>query len=308
MELRQLKYFLKIVEYGNMTRAAEALHIAQPALSQQMRNLEEELGVKLFHRMANGMRPTPAGLILRIQGRNILRQIDEAVGMVRNESDIPTGEVAIALPSSTARAIAIPLLRAVRTTYPGISVKFIEAPSAELMRLLEVGHADMIICVDTNARNSLSTVPLVKEQLYLIELPSSVRATQRQIAVGALAEIPLVLPAAPNSIRELVDTAFRRTHTIVDLVAEINSTSLLLQAVLAGVGATILPLSAVSEDLDAGKIVAIPLAGPRTTRQLVLCTLPKATQTAASVAVRSLIHPLVSKLIATGAWKGANII
>jgi LysR family nitrogen assimilation transcriptional regulator len=308
MELRQLKYFLKIVEYGNMTRAAEALFIAQPALSQQMRNLEEELGVKLFHRVANGMRPTPAGLILRIQGRNILRQIDEAVGMVRNESDIPTGEVAIALPSSTARTIAIPLLRTVRTTYPGISVKFIEAPSAGLMRLLEAGDADMVICVDTNARNSLSTVPLVNERLYLIELPSSVRATQRQIAVGALAEIPLVLPASPNTIRDFVDTALRRKHATADLVAEINSTSLLLQAVRAGVGATILPLSAVSEDLDAGKIVAIPLAGPRTTRQLVLCTLPKATQTAASVAVRSLIPPLVSKLIATGAWKGAIVI
>lgn len=291
-----------------MTRASEALYIAQPALSQQIRNLEEELGVKLFYRESNGMRPTPAGLTLRTQGRIILKQVDEAEKMVRSQLDFPTGEVAIALPSSTAKAIAIPLLLAVLSKFPGISVRFIEAPSAALLRLLEVGDADMVICVDTNARQSLTTYPLAIERLYLIELPGGPRQHLRQIGVSALKGIPMVLPAAPNTIREFFDAAFRSTQDAVNLVAEINSTSLLLQAVRAGVGSTILPHSALTEELDAGRIVAIPLAGPRTTRRLVLFTRPKAKQTTASAAVQVLIPPLVNKLIASDVWKGASSI
>jgi LysR family nitrogen assimilation transcriptional regulator len=226
--------------------------------------------------------------------------------MVRSQLDVPTGEVAIALPSSTAKAIAIPLLRAVRSDYPRISVKFIEAPSAALVRLLEVGDADMVICVDISARHLLTTYPLAVERLFLIELPGSSRQHLRHIGVAGLTGIPMVLPAAPNTIRELVDSASRRAHTDLNLVAEINSTSLLLQAVRAGVGSTILPHSAVAEELDGGRVIAIPLAGPRTTRRLVLCTLPKATQTTASAAVQALIPPLVAKLIASDAWKGAT--
>lgn len=308
VELRQLKYFLKIVEYGNMTRASEVLHIAQPALSQQMRNLEEELGVRLFDRMANGVRPTAAALILRTQARQILRQVEEASVMVRSELDRPTGEVSIGLPSSTARMAAIPLLQAVRAEYPGIGVKFIEAPSAGLLKLLETGDADMVIAVDVTSRHSLNILPLVEERMFAIELRREGQRAARSMSVNELATLPLVLPAVPNSIREYVDAALRRAHLGCNLVAEINSTSLLLQAVRAGVGATVLPLSAAGEDVEAGRLTARQLAGTGSSRRLQLCTLERGNQTAAATVVHALVPGVVRQLIEKDEWKGARAL
>jgi len=308
MDLRQLRYFLKIVEFGNMTRAAEALHVAQPALSQQMRNLEEELGVKLFVRINNGVRPTNSALILRTQGRQILRQIEEAMSMVRTETDSPTGDVHIALPSSTAQVMAIPLLQAVLATYPNISVKFIEAPSAGILRLLDAGESDMVIAVDPPVKSAYSTTPLVAERLYVMERGEAGRATQKVFPAAQLAERPLVLPMAPNAIREYLDGAFKRLNQPMNLVAEINATNLLTMAVRAGVGVTVLPLSAALDDVSAGRIVATPLAGRGTVRSLALCTLAKFSATTASVAVQSLVPGVAQQLINSGRWKGARML
>lgn len=292
-----------------MTRASEALHIAQPALSQQMHNLEEYLGVKLFHRTANGVRPTAAALILRTQGRQILRQIEEATQMVRNEQDTPTGEVSIALASSTAKALAIPLLLEVRRLYPGISLEFIESPSADIVRLIETGNADMAVAVDINQTNMISQIPLIEEKLYLVSLPTEqFKNTKKPIPVSKLAKIPLILATHPNSIREFLTNSLRRSNLQLTLVAEINSTSLMLQAVRAGVGCSVLPLSAVDEDIKAKQLIAIPFSGPGPSRKLTLCTLPKSNQTIASMAVHALIPEVIKKLITDGTWTGAELL
>lgn len=309
MELRQLRYILTIVEYGNITRAAEALHVAQPALSQQLRNLEEELGVKLFHRSATGVRPTEAALILRTKAQQILRQVDEARNMIRNGCDMPTGEVPIALPSSTARILAIPLLRRIRASYPGITPNFIEGPSGDLHKLLETGGAELAICVDVDPQKGLNAVPLTTESLFVIQLPEdAAKSKARSIALSGLSRIPLILPAAPNSIRLTLDLAFKRTFLSYDLVAEINSTTVMLQAVRAGMGATVLPWSAVNEEVTAGLLSATPLAAPSMARQLFLCTQPGANLTTASRAVHSLIPAVVQQMVDSGEWRGTCTI
>jgi LysR family transcriptional regulator, nitrogen assimilation regulatory protein len=307
VELRQLKYFVKIAELGNMTRAAELLHVAQPALSQQMRNLETELGVQLFHRSASGLRATEAGSVFRVQAQLILRHVGEAVSLVHSERDMPTGEATLGLSSSTARMVAIPLLDMLRSTFPRLRVRFIEAPSDKLLKLLAAGDVDLVIAVNQSPTATVNVVPLIVEQFYVIRRPDAVSdGSAGSVSLESLAGLPLVLPGTPNSIREFLDTAFRRAALTSNVVSEISSTAVLVQAVLAGMGATVLPWSAVCEEVRAGRLVATPLAGPDTVRTLSLCTMPRAASTAATRIVHSLIVDVVAQLIDNGTWKGVR--
>ncbi|RYF06203.1 MAG: LysR family transcriptional regulator, partial [Comamonadaceae bacterium] len=100
MDLKQLRYFVKVVELKNITAAAEALFIAQPSLSQHMTNLESDLGVALLERSPQGTRPTAMGELLYRHAKSILRQFEEARAAMQRESDAPSGRVAVGLPTS----------------------------------------------------------------------------------------------------------------------------------------------------------------------------------------------------------------
>jgi LysR family nitrogen assimilation transcriptional regulator len=125
MDLRQLRYFVKVVECGNVTRASEALHIAQPAISQQMRNLEADLGMQLLERSVHGVAPTAAGQTLYRHALELLRQADGTRELLRQDAELPQGKVSVGMPSSTARVLAIPLARTIRDRYPGIALELI---------------------------------------------------------------------------------------------------------------------------------------------------------------------------------------
>ena len=136
MDLRQLRYFVKVVEYGNVTRASEVLNIAQPAVSQQMRNLERDMGLQLLERSVHGVVATAAGQTLYRHALDLLRQADSTRDLLRQDAESPQGKVAVGMPSSTSRILAVSLARRVRDRYPGIVLELIEAPSVDFPRLI----------------------------------------------------------------------------------------------------------------------------------------------------------------------------
>src|SRR5690606_10662864 len=120
MKIRQLQYFIRVVEMQNITRAAESLHIAQPALSQQISLLEEELGVKLLMRRAKGVTATTEGNLLYRHAQTILRQVENTKSLLNKSNNQISGKVSIGLASSTARLISLPLLTAAKKSYPSV--------------------------------------------------------------------------------------------------------------------------------------------------------------------------------------------
>src|SRR4051812_1767075 len=110
MELRQLRYFVAIVDHGSLSRAARVLHIAQPALTQQLQQLEQELGARLLHRSAQGMLSTDAGRVFYEHAQAILKQVSDAKSAVTQSTTRPSGTVALGLPQSISGALALPLL------------------------------------------------------------------------------------------------------------------------------------------------------------------------------------------------------
>ncbi|MBJ2293339.1 LysR family transcriptional regulator [Pseudomonas sp. MF5691] len=270
MDLRQLRYFVKVIECGNITRASEALHIAQPAISQQMRNLELDMGMPLLERSVHGVVATAAGQTLYRHAIELLRQADGTREMLRQDADFPQGKVSVGMPSSTARMLAIPLARAIGQRYPGIKLELIDAPSAELGRLITVGRVALAVNVDVVETRGMAFQRLLTETLYLVAWPEFELA-EDPVSIEALAKMPLVLPCAPNTIRNRVEFALQEAGLKCEVEFEANSTDLLFSAVKAQLGVTVLPWAAAHAELGQQRLKLARIDHRLFKRDLSLC-------------------------------------
>lgn len=291
MDLRQLRYFIKVVECGNITRASEALHIAQPAISQQMRNLEQDMGMQLLDRSVHGVVPTAAGRTLYRHAVELLRQADGTQELLRQDAEFPQGKVSVGMPSSTARMLAIPLARTIRSRYPGIKLELIDAPSAELGGLITVGRVALAVNVDVAESRGVVSQRLLTETLYLVAWPEF-SLPDGPVSIEALAKMPLVLPCAPNTIRSRVESAFQEAGLHCEVEFEANSTDLLFAAVKARLGVTILPWAAAHAELEQHKLKLARIDHRLFTRELSLCWHDTAVQSNAVQKVKATIFEL----------------
>ncbi|WP_248751892.1 LysR substrate-binding domain-containing protein [Pseudomonas sp. MWU15-20650] len=270
MDLRQLRYFVKVVECANITRASEALHIAQPAISQQMRNLEQDMGMQLLERSAQGVVPTAAGQTLYRHAVDLLRQADATHELLRQDAEYPQGKVSVGMPSSTARMLAMPLARTIRSRYPGIKLELIDAPSADLAGLITAGRVALAVVVDGVPTRGVVAQRLFSETLYLVAWPAF-ELPQAPVSLRHLAHMPLVLPCAPNTIRSRVEAAMQEAGLPFAVEFEANSTDLLFSAVQARLGVTILPWAAAHVELAQQSLKLARVDHRLFSRELSLC-------------------------------------
>src|SRR5471030_893258 len=291
MDLRQLRYFVKVVECANITRASEALHIAQPAISQQMRNLEQDMGMQLLERSAQGVVPTAAGQTLYRHAVDLLRQADATHELLRQDAEYPQGKVSVGMPSSTARMLAMPLARTIRSRYPGIKLELIDAPSADLAGLITMGRVALAVEVDGVPTRGVVSQRLFSETLYLVAWPEF-ELPQTSVSLQSLAQMPLVLPCAPNTIRSRVESAMQEAGLPFAVEFEANSTDLLFSAVRARLGVTILPWAAAHVELEQHKLKLARIDHRLFTRELSLCWHDSAVQSNAVQKVKATIFEL----------------
>ena len=248
MNLRRLKYFVKIVDIGSLTQAADVLHIAQPALSQQLATLEGEVRQQLLLRTKRGVTPTEAGKVLYRHAQLILRQCEQArVDMNAAERGL-SGAVSVGLaPGTAAAALALPLLRTVRARHPGVLLYLNETYGSTLSELIMNGRMDLAVLYGgKTAVHGLSFLPLLKEQLFLVG-PAGMPAPPDQVPLRMLGEIDLYLARPYNVVRRMVDEAFAGAGMTPRVVAEIESASTLTAVIADGLGATFLPASMARE-------------------------------------------------------------
>ena len=245
MNLRRLRYFVKIVDIGSLTQSADVLHIAQPALSQQIATLEGEFRQQLLVRTKRGVTPTEAGQILYRHAQIILRQLEQAKSDVNNAGQSLSGQVSVGLaPGTAASALALPLLKTIRARHPSILLYLNENFGTTLSELVMNGRMDMaVLYAGKNVVHGLSYQPLLMEQLFLVA-PQASPSLPEQIALSEVGGFELLLPRPYNYLRKYVDEAFSTLTMNAKVVAEIESVATLNAAVAAGLGATILPESA----------------------------------------------------------------
>jgi LysR family nitrogen assimilation transcriptional regulator len=245
MNLRRLRYFVKIVDIGSLTQSADVLHIAQPALSQQIATLEGEFRQQLLVRTKRGVTPTEAGQILYRHAQIILRQLEQAKSDVNNAGQNLSGQVSVGLaPGTAASALALPLLKTIRARHPSILLYLNENFGTTLSELVMNGRMDLaVLYAGKNVVHGLSYQPLLKEQLFLVA-PQASPSLPEQIELSEVSHLELLLPRPYNYLRKYVDEAFSSLTKAAKVVAEIESVATLNAAVASGLGATILPESA----------------------------------------------------------------
>jgi LysR family nitrogen assimilation transcriptional regulator len=312
MDLRGMRYFVAIVDHGSLTRAAEVVCVAQPALSQQLAALEAELGVPLVHRGAKGVRPTEAGRTLYRHARTILKQVEIAGADVRVAGADVSGAVAIGLPTTAAAAFGMSLVRAVRERYPRVRLQLFESMSGYISELLNNNRLDFAILFRDTPSRAVEPEPLASESLYLIGTPPGPAAgTARRrggahtgqpagaatIALKALDGVPLVLPSGSQGLREVVEHSFAKAGIALNVVADLDSLPFLLASAREGLACTILPASSVAEP-----DTAMPrrLILPELRRTLSLCWPRALPRTASAEAVADILREIVAARIAEG--------
>lgn len=311
VDLRQLRYFAQIVESGSLSKASRQLFIAQPALSQQLSKLESEVGRPLLNRSSRGVAPTDNGLALYHHARFMLRQLDQALSIARQESKSVQGMVSVGLPGTTVSAMGLPLVRRIRERYPSILLNVVEGMSGHLGHMMRLGQLDLAVLFSSDVAPDVAVEPLLEEELFVM-LPKHsplVASKRTSITIKEAAALPLILPTGAHGLRRRIAAEFEQRNLSARIVAEIDSLGLLMNCVYDGMGATIKPMGAIYQERERGrKWRALSISDARMFRRNYLYSLPPARLSAAAGVVATELKDTTRGLVESRDWTGVEAI
>jgi DNA-binding transcriptional LysR family regulator len=307
MDFKQLRALLTIADTGSVTRAAELLHLVQPAVSRQLRLLEEDLGTALFERGRNRMELTEAGRILVEYARRALHNLDRARAEIAPTPGEVAGIVTVGLVPSLVNPFTGPVMGRVSARYPGIKLRFTTGGYSDLMQdRVEAGDVDLALMSEYQPSPRIQVEPLVEEKLWLVGLPAVGLRADRPVPVGELGGMPLILPSSFKGFRLLVEHACTLEGVHLTIVAETNSVHVQRSLALAGHGLTILPIVTVAEDVARGLLTAAPLTAPEVSRKILLA-LPSASRVPQPVrCVAAAVTEEMHDTVLRGEWPAAQ--
>lgn len=268
MNLRQLKYFVSVVELGNMTRAAESLFVAQPALGMQIRQLEEDLGVALLVRHSRGVEPTAAGALLHARALAILKLVDETRKEVSAHDREGSEAIRLGLTPMLMLVIGPELVVNIRDRLPQVFLSLVEEMSHVLVDALSRGEIDLALAYDVPDVPHLSRTELLREDLVLIT-PAGGGNGHPVDFVEAMEE-SLALPETGDTVRDLVVRTAREFGLEPNIAFEVRSITVIKNLILRGAASGILPYGSVLEEVRGGRLDARPIVAPPLRRSLFL--------------------------------------
>jgi len=302
VDLRQLRYFLQIAESGSLSKAADHLHIAQPSLSQQLRGLEEELGVELLVRHARGVTPTDLGKILCDHARSILTDIDKAKEIVQSRARDPVGRVSVGLPTSACCGLSLKLFKAVNEAHPGISLHLVEAMTGNLDEWLQIGRLDVALLYDHKAFENVAWTEMMVEELALLGAADAPSIRTGKIPFADLAMLPIVVPGRPHVLRSVIESCSARSGQRLENVKDCDSLTGIMQLVRDGYY-TIMPTFAFAEEIARGEIKAADIVNPTPSWRLSVVLSKRTNNCRASQAVAGIMANEIKAMVETGAWR-----
>jgi LysR family transcriptional regulator, nitrogen assimilation regulatory protein len=301
VELRQIRHFVGVSEAGSLLKASARLHIAQPALGQQIAALEHSVGARLFDRSSRGVTLTEAGKAFLDHAKVLLADAERARAAVRQSALVPSGEVAIGLPTTVSLIAAVPILQACREQLPQVRIKVVEAYSGFLREWLVSGRLDLALLFGDQADPVLTKQALLDDRLAFVSSSQGATAP-RKMALSALSRWPLVLPGREHGLRRIIDEACEPLGITLDVVTEIESLPIVKRAVEAGLGCTILPLGAVADEVAAGRLRASTIESAAMSRRVVSATSLTRPATGGGVAVVRVIGQVLRRMVEDGSW------
>ncbi len=309
MDIRQLRYFVAIVEAGSFSKAAATLRVAQPALSLHVRNMEGELGTELLQRTPQGVFATDAGQILLVRARDLIAEFEATKRIVADHENEPAGEVRLGLPGTIGEMVCVPLILETRQRYPKVRLKVSEAMSGFVQEWLYAGRVDIGLLYASVDERGLRSAPILREELRLFAAAGDPEAASlgagQAVGLERLCDLPLVLPGAGHGLRNLVEDEVSRLGLQLSTVYEVDSYAAIKDLVARGLGFSILPLNALARDIEAGRFTAWPIGTPPLSRMVHLVQPFDRSASRAAAAVATLAGQVLGDLVREGHWKAS---
>jgi LysR family transcriptional regulator, nitrogen assimilation regulatory protein len=306
MDIRPLLCFVTAARLNSISKAANHLHIAQPAISRQIRKLERELGTRLLSRGSKGVRLTEAGARLLDKGESILRQLEQASADVRACATDPRGPVTVALMPSVASLIAPLLVVRIRRRHPNITLRISEGLTNFIVSGLLSKQIDLGLIPAERIDKALSSTPLLIEPMFLIG-PGTFAETRRRrtiksVTLTELARYPLLLPSRGNVLREQIETIAKRGKVTLDIRENVDSSAVIKYLVVSGLGYTIQCYSFVHQEVEQGQLFVRPLQIPGLSRRWSLAQLRGQPQTLACTTTAGVVLEIAEELARQTDW------
>ena len=261
MELRHLRYFLAVASAHSFTKAAESLHVSQPSLSIQIRDLEKELGTRLFDRLGRTVGLTQTGLLFRDHAERALREVEQATQLIRELDGAQRGRLVVGT-LATVNSYLIPVLVSrFKQRFPAVHLQVHAQPSSDIVSGLLANRLDLGLCLLPITEDHLTAVTLFNERLILVA-SSRHRVAQSRLRMKDLGGLPLVLMPADYCLRKMVEAECAQARVSPQVVIEMTSPEGILQAVAEGAGFTILPELYVRQRLGRTGLRIIDLYDP----------------------------------------------
>jgi LysR family transcriptional regulator, nitrogen assimilation regulatory protein len=305
--LRQLRYFVEIAQSRSFSRAAEHLLVAQPALSQNIAALEEDLGARLFKRHAKGVELSPAGQRLLARAREILSRADALKDQVEGRDAQPSGLVRLSIAGSVASVLVAPLLRSMAQNFPAVQLRITEGLSSEVRTQIESGQTHLALMPSPSELQGMESQPVFEERFMLFGAVAAMRRRPRQLSFPEAAALPLAAPDGAHDLRKIVERAANAIDRKLDIRYELNSPALLVAIVKEGLAYSIMPPSACLEAVAAKSVAGRELVDPELSRvQAMVWPRDRPLGPAAEV-VRDSIVRIVQELLAEGVLHGRRV-
>lgn len=304
MDIRQLRYFLGIVEHGSLSKAAEALRVAQPALSLHLKRLEEEFGCPLVHRTARGVIPTESGMRLAVQAGVLVERMATLKDEIRGLEAAPAGPAVIGIPTSLGPMLTVPLALAVRRCHPSIHLRVVEGLSGHMLEWVLSGSVDMALVFGSEHPAGLATRFIARERLALVATRGDLLLEGcHDIDLTRVLTLPLILPGRPHGVRAEVERAARTLGTEPRVVIEIDALDQIKALVAAGAGYTVLSERYAHFGPEAANLDSVPIVGPEIERTISLAHASDRPLSLAAKAVHAIAVEHLDRLTSDGRWK-----
>lgn len=307
MDSRKLRYFAVTARLGSFSRAAEELRVAQPALSRRIREIEEELGRRLFVRHGRGVRLTAFGATVLQRAE----EIEHLMGLIRHEAGLQEplqGKVALGLPPAAALRIGPPLAARIHRASPQLVLSLRDGVSSLIEEWLLAGRIDLGITYNATPVEGLEIIPLLRERAVLVCPPETIGLNDGPIRLRDIAGLPLIMPSLPHNNRRVLEEAAARHEVRLVIRAEVDSVALTKALVRDGQGYTILSHASVEEEVQRGELGRRAIDSPPVFAVLSLVGTRLALADPLKRYVALEACALLRELCATGAWPEATAL
>lgn len=295
---RHIRGFMQVAKLGSFTRAAQVLHVSQPALTVQIHQLEEELGVRLFDRDRRKVVLTPAGGSLLGPMQKILDSYDAVRKHARGLGRLHRGRLVIAALPSVAAVWLPSHVATFHETYPGVEVRVVDVASDQLLDLVSGESADLGVGTLLDPDPNILFVKLFEDEMHVFFPLGHELQPIRAPTLEAVAHYPHISTAPNSSVRQLLDRALQDAHLNIEIACEVDRLSTAISMVRAGVGIAVLPLSTL-DSISCDGLLHRPMGNGPIKRQIgVLMPRRKTLSSLADIFIR---HCKVEILVNRGA-------